>query len=127
MESTPPPQFENRTQQLLWYVKEFAVFLNELHQMSGLDTLVFNTDNIDKVPPILLIGMITDIDERYGKSLLDGDMKALFRVLVEHSPFQNPMVISENAIKVVALVESDETLKKRLFRFIRIFTKILHS
>lgn len=123
--SSSPPQFKNRSEQLSWFIKKRCLpVLNKLAEGIGNNPLT--EEMFDKIPQVILIGQLQEINENFGKELDARDLNVIFKICVTYSQSKTVKDMTEKAQKAVELLKENKGLSDKLFSMWNTIKKILN-
>lgn len=121
------PKFENKFQQIVYYAKKFAVYCGEIARICGISN---KTDEdvlgaLSHIPEETLIGIVLEINEKYGQQLESENITPVAKLATQFSPSVTVEKILKDAKTFVDYLESNPDSKKKFFLYLKVMRTIV--
>jgi hypothetical protein len=122
-------KFESAGQQVVYYVKRFALYCHSIMAEAKFPTLPSKEDVvkvIEAVPAEIYMTYVLEVDARYGEDLKKQDLETVTKLLVLYMPNSTgARHLMDKTAAFISILEENETKKKRFFLYWTVIKEIL--
>jgi hypothetical protein len=125
------PKFTCATEQLMYYVKRFALFCGEVLRSGDDKKPEFDEDKLikvlDTIPAAFFIGYVLEVKEKFGAKLDEEDLNSVGKLVALASPSKTPEGMVRDVQNFMARLEANPAWKKKFFSYWKVIKTIVDS